>query len=119
MKKLNASDVQLLLNKWQILYERKQRLDFHYGYAMSDDEYRTWTSLSRSRFDDLVDRVSLTTIRNSSNRSIRTAIAILLCKLRLGLSHQLLALLFGLPDKKAVSRILASARDALMSAFVP
>jgi hypothetical protein len=51
--------------------------------------------------------------------SIRTAIAILLCKLKLGLSNGLLAILFQLPDKRAVARTLESARGALMSDFVP
>ncbi|CAF1069546.1 unnamed protein product [Adineta ricciae] len=66
--KLPASDVHLLLRKWQILYERKERLDFDYGSAMSDDEYRNWTSLSRSQFEDLVEQISRTKIRRSSNR---------------------------------------------------
>ena len=44
---------------------------------------------------------------------------ILLCKLRLGLLNELLSILFELPDKKAVSRAVESARNALMSEFVP
>jgi hypothetical protein len=82
-------------------------------------EYQALTSLSKSQFDDLIGRLSESKIRNSSNRSIRTAIAILLCKLRLGLSNHLLAILFELSDKKTVSRILESARSALMAEFVP
>jgi hypothetical protein len=119
MKKLNAADVQLLLSKWQMLYEYKKRLDFDNSQSMSDNEYQSFTSLSKSQFDDLIGRLSESMIRNSSNRSIRTAIAILLCKLRLGLSNQLLAILFELSDKKSVSRILESARSALMAEFVP
>jgi len=100
MKKLNAGDVQLLVSKWQMLYEDKKRLDFDNSQSMSDNEYQALTSLSKSQFDDLIGRLSESKIRNSSNRSIRTAIAILLCKLRLGLSNQLLAILFELSDKK-------------------
>ena len=119
IKRLNADDIQLLLNKWQIIYREKKRLDFDTSYSMSDKEYQALTSLSKSQFDDLIGTISQTRIRNSSNRSIRTAIGILLCKLRLGLSNELLAILFELPDKRAVSRADESARNALMSEFVP
>ncbi|CAF1977187.1 unnamed protein product [Rotaria magnacalcarata] len=90
MKKVNAVDVQLLLSNCQMLYEDKKRFDFDNSQSMSDDEYRTLTSLSKSQFDDLIGRLSQSNILNSSNRPIRTAIAILLCKLRLGLSNQML-----------------------------
>ena len=119
MKKLNAGDIQLLLSKWQRLYQDKERLDFDNSHSMSDNEYRVLTSLSKSQFDDLIGRISPARIRNSSNRSIRTAVGILLCKLRRGLSNQLLAILFELPDKKTVSRTIESARTALISEFVP
>ncbi|CAF3729823.1 unnamed protein product, partial [Rotaria magnacalcarata] len=66
-----------------MLYEDKKRFDFDNSQSMSDDEYRTLTSLSKSQFDDLIGRLSQSNILNSSNRPIRTAIAILLCKLRL------------------------------------
>ena len=42
----------------------------------------------------------------------------MLVKLRLGLSHQVLATLLSLPDKRIVSCILESARNALMVYFV-
>ena len=119
MKKLNAGDIQLLLSRWQMLYQDKKRLDFDNSHSMSDNEYRVLTSLSKSQFDDLIGRISPARIRNSSNRSIRTAVGILLCKLRLSLSNQLLAILFELPDKKTVSRTIESARTALISEFVP
>ena len=118
-KKFNSTDVQLIISKWQILFEQQRRFDFDNREFLSDDEYRIFTSLSKAQFDDLVWQISESSIRNSSNRSIRTALAILLCKLRLGLSNSLLAVLFQLPDKRAVSRSLESARNALMSEFVP
>jgi len=118
-EKLGSDDIQLLITKWQMLFERQKRLDFDNAQSLSDDEYKTFTSLSKSQFDDLVSQISEYSIRNSSNRSIRTAIAILLCKLRLGLSNDMLAILFQLPDKRAVSRALESARGALMNDFVP
>ena len=118
-KKLTSSDIQLLITKWQMLFQKQKRLDFDNPQSLSDEEYKTLTSLSKSQFDNLISQLFASNIRNSSNRSIRTAIAILLCKLRLGLSNSLLAILFQLPDKRAVSRALESARNALMSDFVP
>jgi hypothetical protein len=118
-KKLTSNDVQLLITKWQMLFQKQKRLDFDNPQSLSDDEYKIFTSLSKSQFDDLISQIFASNIRNSSNRSIRTAIAILLCKLKLGLSNGLLAILFQLPDKRAVARTLESARGALMSDFVP
>jgi hypothetical protein len=115
----NSNDIQLLITKWQMLFERQKRLDFDNLDSLSDDECKAFTSLSKTQFDDLIFQISTSKIRNSSNRSIRTAIAILLCKLRLGLSNKILAILFQLPEKRAISRALESARDALMTDFVP
>jgi hypothetical protein len=118
-KKFTSSGVQLLITKWQMMFEKQKRLDFDNAQSLTDDEYKIFTSLSKSQFDDLISQIFKSDIRNSTNRSIRTAIAILLCKLRLGLSNSMLAILFQLPDKKAISRALDSARGALMSDFVP
>ena len=78
MQKLNAGDIQLLLSKWQMLYENQKRFDFDNSRAMSDDEYRALTGLSKSQFDDLISQILQSQIRNSCSRSMRTAIAILL-----------------------------------------
>ncbi|CAF4439115.1 unnamed protein product, partial [Rotaria magnacalcarata] len=58
-------------------------------------------------------------LRNTQLRSSYQAIGCLLVKLRLGLSNSVLSLLFSLPDVKAVSRVLDSARTSLMEHFVP
>jgi hypothetical protein len=119
-QELNSSDVQLLLSKAQMLFENgNKRFNFDDTRDLTDDEFRLLTSLSRNDFNDLVNIASSSSIRNSSNRSIRTAIGIYLCKLRLGLSNRLLASMFRLPDKKSVSRIIDSARQAILKSFVP
>ena len=118
-KKFTSNDIQLLINKWQIIFEKQKRLDFENSISLSDDEYKTLTSLSKVQFDDLISRIVTSNIRNTSNRSIRTAVAIMLCKLRLGLSNSILAILFQLPNKRAISRAIESARAALMQNFVP
>ncbi|CAF5013088.1 unnamed protein product, partial [Rotaria sp. Silwood1] len=118
-KKLSSNDVQLLINRLQIIFEKQKRLDFDNMESLSDDECKTFTSLSKVQFNELISFTSTFDIRNSTSRSIRNAIAILLCKLRLGLSNKLLAVLFQIPDKRAISRTLSSARAALMNKFVP
>ncbi|CAF5180836.1 unnamed protein product, partial [Rotaria magnacalcarata] len=97
----------------------QKRFDFGNPLSLSDDEYQILTSLTKVQFEDLASYLFDSNIRNSSNRSIRTALAILLCKLPLGLSLNILAVLFQLPDKKTVSRSLKTVRTALMTRFVP
>lgn len=101
-----------------MLFEQQRRLDFDNYRSLSDEEYKILTGLSKVQFDDLSGQISTSSIRHSTNRSVRTAVAILLCKLRLGLSNNLLAILFQQPDKRAISRSLESARTALMNTFV-
>ncbi|CAF4484393.1 unnamed protein product, partial [Rotaria magnacalcarata] len=48
----------------------------------------------------------------------RTAVGIYLCKLRLGISNRLLACIFQIADKQTVSRIINSARQAIVKSFV-
>ena len=56
--------------------------------------------------------------RNSRFRSVRVALAVLLAKLRLGLSNHVLVCLFHLKSKRTVSRICQQVREALMNEFV-
>ena len=63
--------------------------------------------------------ISSATTVNSCNLSIRTAIVTYLCKLRLGVSNRLLTCVFQLSDKRTVSRIINSARQAILKDFVP
>ena len=86
-KKFSSNDIQLLISRWQALFERQKRLDFDNSEVFSGDEDQAFTSLSK---DNLASQVSSSNIANSSNRSIRMAIAILLCKFRLGLSNNIL-----------------------------
>jgi len=118
-RKFSSTDLQLMISKWQILFEQQKHFNFDNSQSLSDDEYKIFTSLTKVQFDDLVWYISKSNIRNSSNRSIRTALAIFLCKLQLGLSNTLLTVLFQLPNKRTVSSVLESIRTALMIEFVP
>ena len=89
------------------------------SYKFTSNEYHTLTGLYREQFDELCSIIPTSAIYNTQLRSPRQAFACLLIKLRLGLTHQTLATLFGLPDTTSVSRILESARSALVKHFVP
>ena len=69
------------------------------------------------QFNHLV--ATLPSMRNSSIRSIRVAVAAFLAKLRLGLSNRILAILFHLDNKRVVSHIISQVRKALINDFVP
>jgi hypothetical protein len=86
---------------------------------MSDQNYHVLTGLTRDQFNDLCSYLPPFSLRHTDVRTPRMAIAILLVKLRLGLSHQALCTLFGLENKKQVTRILDSACSALTQYFVP
>ena len=118
-QELKSSDVQLLLNKAQNLFENeKKRFSFDDPRDLNDDEYCLLTNLSRDNFNELVEIISSSTMRNSCNRSMRTAIGVYLCISRLGVSNRLLTCMFQLPDKRTVSRIIDSARQAILKDFV-
>jgi hypothetical protein len=68
------------------------------------------------QFDYLLTYLS--SMRNSSLRSKRVALALFLCKLRLGLSNNILSSLFHLPDKDAVSHTFHGVRKELLKQFV-
>ena len=119
-QELSSSDVQLLLNTAQNLFENeKKRFSFDDPRDLSEADYSLLTNLSRANFEDLAQTISLSTIRSSCNRSIRTALGIHLCKLRLVISNRMLACMFQIEDKRTVTRIINSARQAIIQTFVP
>ena len=119
-QELNSSDVYAILSKSQQLFVNvKRRFNFDDPRGLSDDEYLLLTSLSKDDFNELIEIVSSASIHNSSNRSIKTAIDIYLCKLCLGLSNRLLAYMFQLTDKRIVSKTINSARQAISKNSVP
>ncbi len=94
-------------------------IDFDNPSRFTTDDYQVLTGLSLEQFNDLCNCIPKSSLYNTSNRTSRTAIGALLMKLRLALSHETLAVLLGLSDRKAVSNALQSARAALMIHFVP
>ena len=58
-------------------------------------------------------------LRNSSSKSPRTCVALLLRKLKTGNSLSILSAMFQISNKSIISKAIAGARIALMEHFVP
>ena len=95
------------------------RLDFDSSTRLASDNYYVLTGLIRKDFDNLCSCLPPISLRNTQNRTARTAVACLLMKLRLGISNQVLATLFSFPDKRTVARTVHSAPKALVGHFFP
>ncbi|CAF1545121.1 unnamed protein product, partial [Rotaria sordida] len=93
-------------------------VDFDNPSRFTTHDYQVLTGLSLEQFNDLCNCIPKSSLYNTSNRTSRMAIGALLMKLRLALSHETLAVLLGLSDRKTVSNVLQSARVALMKHFV-
>ena len=89
-----------MISQRQILFEQQKRFDFDDSRALSNEAYRTLTCSFKTQFDQLVSQVFQSGIRNSINRCIRTAVAILVCTPRFALWNTLLAMLFQLLDTR-------------------
>ncbi|XP_062572783.1 uncharacterized protein LOC134234752 [Saccostrea cucullata] len=113
---LNRTDVADLLQRMRQSMLLKARLDFENPLSLSDEDYYYFTGLSKNQFFEVLS--SLTSLRNTSVRSKRTCLAILLVKLRTGLSNNLLAVLFSL-KKSQIQRSIHAAKNALIQDYVP
>jgi len=92
---LTSSEVGALLNDLRC-FARKRSINFDIPGAMSDSDYVRLTGITASNFGNLFEYVK-GFIRNTANRSSRTCLAIMLMKLRTGLSHSILSTLFQMP----------------------
>ena len=75
-------------------------LDFDSPNRLTPDNYYVLTGLNLKDFDNLCSYLPPVSLRNTPNRTTRTAVACLLMKLRLGISYQVLATLFSFPDRR-------------------
>ena len=80
---------------------------------MSDTSFKALTGLNQDQFNHLCSHIPASALRHTDIRSPRIAIADLLIKLRLGVSHQTKCTLFSIEDIRQMSRILDSASSAL------
>ena len=89
-------------------FSKAPSLNFDDLADLTSKTYYILTGLSRSDFDNLSSRIPSPALRNTQNRSAKTAVACLLMKLQLKISHQVLAALFLIKDKRTVFRIFHS-----------
>lgn len=78
------------------LRNENTRLNFDNPNSMDNEDYYNLTGLTKDQFEELLSYLKDVDIRASKTRSARTCIAILLTKLRCGMSNHLLGTLFGL-----------------------
>ncbi|CAF4189825.1 unnamed protein product [Rotaria sordida] len=92
-----SDEIKSLLLKYQSALESEKQIHFEQSSSLTDTDYYNLIGLTKPQFDKLISFISDSNIiHQSANRSVRTAIGLLLCKLRLD-----------------------SARKALMANFVP
>lgn len=73
------------------------RLNFDDQNAMQSEDYYNLTGITKDQFNELMTHISDTdSMRASKTRTTMTCVALLLTKLRCGLSNQLLGTLFGM-----------------------
>lgn len=72
-----------LLENFSLTLKKSSILDFDNPESLTDEEYYNLTGLSKEQFEDLA--CSASSIRQSSVRSVRTCVAILMTKFRTGL----------------------------------
>ena len=93
-------------------------MNFEDTTYLTSDNYYFLAVLNRKDFNNFCSCIQPSSLRNTQNRTARIAVACLLVKLRLGISHQVLAALFSFADKITVSRVIYSARKPLVAHFV-
>ena len=98
------------------LSEKSSKLDFNDTVSLRDTDYLKLTGLSKVQFNEV--HICMTSVRSTLARSTRTALAVLLVKLRAGLSSPVLSTLFGI-NKRTCGKTIHEARSALTTYFVP
>ncbi|XP_062613814.1 uncharacterized protein LOC134275560 [Saccostrea cucullata] len=112
----NRTDIVTLLENVRKTLTHSSGVNFEHLHLLSDSVCYSLTGLNKQHFEDVVSH--LTTLKNSSVRTIKTCVAILLTKLRTGLPNHLLGVIFSL-TKSQIQRCVHSARSCLMQEFVP
>ncbi|XP_033726743.1 uncharacterized protein LOC117316313 [Pecten maximus] len=115
---LNRSDTMELINNVRsiAINNQKYRIDFNQGSSLQDSDYLSLTGITKENFDDVCSHIKDSNIRSTKNRTMRTCVALLLVKLRAGISNKLLSTLFNI-GKSSVQRAIVSARKALSEHF--
>ncbi|KAL0850182.1 hypothetical protein ABMA28_012054 [Loxostege sticticalis] len=95
--------------------ENDNVLNFENIDAISEPVFKYWTGVTKSQFMAILNEIPI--LSENSNHP-RTALGLYLLKSRTGDSHDRIASLFQI-SKSSLGRLLAKARDALKTQFVP
>ena len=87
---------------------RKKSLNFNDPSTLDDKDYYGLTGLTKDQFNYVAQYLS-GKVRSTKGRSMRECLALLLIKLRTGLSNAILSTLFGM-EKRRVGRGIMTAR---------
>ena len=93
-------------------------LDFSESSRATDKDYHQLLGVSRENFNFIFGFIK-DKLHSSSNRSARNALAVFLSQLRLNLSQNILALLYGFKCQSAVSQTVTRVARLLDESFVP
>ncbi|XP_055997806.1 uncharacterized protein LOC125683246 [Ostrea edulis] len=116
---INRTTILSLLQQMRFLCHRneKSHLDFDDLQTLTDADYMALLGLNKDNFQTVCDSLKHQ-VKQTPSRSLRKSVAIFLCKLKTGLSNQILSILFR-TSKSSLRRAAASVRKAMLTSFVP
>ena len=86
--------------------------------SLTDTDCVKLTGFTCTQRTQILSHIPPGTVKNSTTRSVRSALAYLLMKLKLGLSNSILASMVGIDSKRQMGRIISGVRMALTQHFV-
>ena len=87
--------------------------------SLTDTDCVKLTGFTRTQHTQILSHIPPGAVKNSITRSVRSALAYLLMKLKLGLSNSILASMVDIDSKRQMGRIMSGVRMALTQHFVP
>lgn len=108
-----------LLETYRARVNSKYYINFDEGTSLTNIDYIQLTGFTRTQHNQILSHIPAGALKNSTTRSVRSALGYLLMKLKLGVSDAVLASITGVHSKRQISRIIASVRVALAEHFVP
>ncbi|XP_061191748.1 uncharacterized protein LOC133199988 [Saccostrea echinata] len=116
---VNRTTILSLLQQMRDLCHKQEKsyLDFDEAKTLTDTDYSSLLGLSKENFHTICDSVK-TEVKPTPSRSLKKSVAIFLCKLKTGLSNQILSTLFQ-TSKSSLRRVISAVRKAMMISFVP
>ena len=108
-----------ILQSYKTRLNNNNHLDLDDYLRFTDADYIKLTGFTRAQHNHVLSYIPATALKNSVTRSLRSALAYLLMKFKLGLSNSVLASLIGVNNKRQMSRIISNALVALVQHFTP